>query len=76
MALGSFIGAGRSLGAAIRRVQRAEELGDESVWHRRDPDVQTVAGLGVSHKPVVESWYGQASERPLVETLFDVTSRP
>jgi hypothetical protein len=42
VALGSFIGAGRSLGTAIRRVQRAEE----------------------------------ASERPLVETLFDVTSRP
>ena len=32
MALGSFIGAGRSLDSALRRVQRAEELGYESVY--------------------------------------------
>ena len=32
MALGSFIGAGRSLDSAVRRVQRAEGLGYESVY--------------------------------------------
>jgi len=32
VALGSFIGAGRSLDAAVRRVVRAEELGYESVY--------------------------------------------
>ena len=32
MALGSFIGAGRSLDAAYARVERAEELGYESVY--------------------------------------------
>ena len=32
MGVGSFIGAGRSLDSAIRRVQRAEELGYESVY--------------------------------------------
>ena len=32
VALGSFIGAGRSLDSAVRRVQRAEELGYESVY--------------------------------------------
>ena len=113
MALGSFIGAGRSLDAAIRRVQRAEELGYESVWvtHIASRDSVTlltiyaanservrlgtgvipiyartpanmaqsfatldevsggraVAGLGVSHKPVVEGWYGQSIDKPLAE---------
>ncbi len=32
MALGSFIGAGRSLDSAVERVQRAERLGYESVY--------------------------------------------
>jgi 2-methylisocitrate lyase-like PEP mutase family enzyme len=32
LALGSFIGAGRSLDSAIRRAQLAEELGYESIY--------------------------------------------
>src|SRR5215210_2418797 len=28
---------------------------------------RAVAGLGVSHKPVVEGWYGQSIDRPLAE---------
>jgi len=113
VALGSFIGAGRSLDAAIRRVKRAEELGYESVWvthiagrdsitllttyaantervrlgtgvipiYARTPcnmaqsfatldefsGERGVAGLGVSHKPVVEGWYGQSIDKPLAE---------
>jgi F420-dependent oxidoreductase-like protein len=113
VALGSFIGAGRSLGSAIRRVQRAEQLGYESVYvthiggrdsvtlltvyaartervrlgtgvipiYARTPanmaqsfatldelsGGRAVAGLGVSHKPVVEGWYGQSIDRPLRE---------
>ena len=114
MALGSFIGAGRSLDSAVRRVQRAEELGYESVYvthiagrdsitlltdlrgehrarearHRSDPDLRadslrtwrsrsrrstsSRAGArsrasGVSHKPVVEGWYGQSIDKPLAE---------
>jgi F420-dependent oxidoreductase-like protein len=113
VALGSFIGAGRSLDSALRRVQRVEELGYESVYvtHIAGRDSVTlltayaartervrlgtgvipiyarapanmaqsfatldefsggraVAGLGVSHKPVVESWYGQSIDRPLAE---------
>lgn len=113
MALGSFIGAGRSLDSALRRVQRAEELGYESVYvthiagrdsvtlltayaastarvrlgtgvipiYARTPANMTqsfatldefsgrraVAGLGVSHKPVVESWYDQSIDKPLAE---------
>jgi F420-dependent oxidoreductase-like protein len=113
VALGSFIGAGRSLGSAIRRVQRTEELGYESVYvthiggrdsitlltvyaatservrlgtgvipiYARTPanmaqsfatldefsGGRAVAGLGVSHKPVVEGWYGQSIDKPLRE---------
>jgi len=113
LALGSFIGAGRSLETAIRRVGRAEELGYESVYvthiagrdsitlltvyaanservrlgtgvipiYCRTPanmaqsfatldefsGGRTVAGLGVSHKPVVEGWYGQSIDKPLAE---------
>ncbi len=113
MALGSFIGAGKSLDAAYARVERAEELGYESVYvtHVGARDSITlltayasrtsrvtlgtgvipiyartaanmaqsfatldevsggraVAGLGVSHKPVVEHWYGQSIDRPLAE---------
>jgi F420-dependent oxidoreductase-like protein len=113
VALGSVIGAGRSLGAAIRRVQRAEQLGYESVYvthiggrdsitlltvyaantervrlgtgvipiYARAPanmaqsfatldelaGGRAVAGLGVSHKPVVEGWYGQSIDKPLRE---------
>jgi alkanesulfonate monooxygenase SsuD/methylene tetrahydromethanopterin reductase-like flavin-dependent oxidoreductase (luciferase family) len=113
VALGSFIGAGRSLGYAIRRAQRAEQLDYESVYvthiagrdsitlltayaantefvtlgtgvipiYARTPanmaqsfatldelsGGRAVAGLGVSHKPVVESWYGQSIDKPLRE---------
>jgi alkanesulfonate monooxygenase SsuD/methylene tetrahydromethanopterin reductase-like flavin-dependent oxidoreductase (luciferase family) len=113
VALGSFIGAGRSLDPAIRRVKRAEELGYESVYvthiagrdsvtlltiyaartervrlgtgvipiYARTPanmaqsfatldessGGRAVAGLGVSHKPVVEGWYGQSIDKPLAE---------
>jgi F420-dependent oxidoreductase-like protein len=111
--LGSFIGAGRSLDSALRRVRLAEELGYESVYvthiaardsitlltayasetervrlgtgvipiYARTPanmaqsfatldDVsggRAVAGLGVSHKPVVEHWFAQSIDRPLRE---------
>ena len=113
MALGAFIGAGRSLDSALARVARAEELGYESVYvthiGARDSitlltayasrtsrvtlgtgvipiyartaanmaqsfatldDVsggRAIAGLGVSHKPVVEHWYGGSIDRPLAE---------
>lgn len=113
MALGSFIGAGRSLDSAVRRVVRAEELGYESVFvthiggrdsitllaayaaqtsriqlgtgvipiYARTPanmaqsfatldDIsggRAIAGLGVSHKPVVEHWYDQSIDKPLAE---------
>jgi alkanesulfonate monooxygenase SsuD/methylene tetrahydromethanopterin reductase-like flavin-dependent oxidoreductase (luciferase family) len=113
VALGSFIGAGRSLDSAVRRAKRAEELGYESVYvthiasresvtlltayaagtervklgtgvipiYARTPanmaqsfatldefsGGRTVAGLGVSHKPVVEGWYGQSIDKPLAE---------
>jgi alkanesulfonate monooxygenase SsuD/methylene tetrahydromethanopterin reductase-like flavin-dependent oxidoreductase (luciferase family) len=113
VALGSFIGVGRSLESAIRRVRSAEELGYESVWvtHIASRDSVTlltiyaanservrlgtgvipiyartpanmaqsfatldefsggraVAGLGVSHKPVVEGWYDQSIDKPLAE---------
>jgi F420-dependent oxidoreductase-like protein len=111
--LGAFIGAGRSLDPALRRVERAEELGYESVFvtHIAGRDCVTllagyaartsrvrlgtgvipiyartpanmaqsfatldelsggrgIAGLGVSHKPVVEHWYGQSIDKPLAE---------
>ena len=113
MALGSFIGAGRTLDSALRRVQLAEELGYESVYvthiagrdsitlltvyaaqtervrlgtgvipiYARTPanmaqsfatlddfsGGRAVAGLGVSHKPVVEHWFGQSIDKPLAE---------
>jgi alkanesulfonate monooxygenase SsuD/methylene tetrahydromethanopterin reductase-like flavin-dependent oxidoreductase (luciferase family) len=113
LALGSFIGAGRSLDSAVRRVVRAEELGYESVFvthiggrdsitllaayaaqtsriqlgtgvipiYARTPanmaqsfatldDIsggRAIAGLGVSHKPVVEHWYDQSIDKPLAE---------
>ncbi|MEA2366454.1 MAG: hypothetical protein QOI32_1966 [Thermoleophilaceae bacterium] len=113
MALGSFIGAGRSLDSALRRVQRVEELGYESVYvthiagrdsitlltayadrtervklgtgvipiYARTPanmaqsfatldeisGGRAIAGLGVSHKPVVEHWFGQSIDKPLEE---------
>ena len=114
MALGSFIGAGRSLDTAIQRAARAEELGYESVYvthiaardavttlmayasrterimlgtgvmpiYSRTPVAtaqsfatldefshgRAVIGLGVSHRPVVEAWYGQTIDKPLRET--------
>jgi F420-dependent oxidoreductase-like protein len=113
VALGSFIGAGRSLDTAVGRARRADELGYESVYvthigardsitllaayaaatervrlgtgvipiYARTPanmaqsfatldDIsggRAVVGLGVSHKPVVEHWYGQSIDRPLAE---------
>ena len=114
MALGSFIGAGRSLETAIQRAARAEELGYESVYvthiaardalttlmayasrterimlgtgvmpiYSRTPVAtaqsfatldefshgRAVIGLGVSHRAVVEAWYGQTIDKPLRET--------
>ena len=113
MALGTFIGAGRSLDSALARVERAEELGYESVFvthiagrdsitlltgyacrtsrvklgtgvipiYARTPcnmaqsfatldelsGGRAIAGLGVSHKPVVEHWFGQSIDKPLGE---------
>jgi alkanesulfonate monooxygenase SsuD/methylene tetrahydromethanopterin reductase-like flavin-dependent oxidoreductase (luciferase family) len=111
--LGSFIGAGRSLDSALRRVTRVEELAYESVFvthisgrdsitllagyaartsrvtlgtgviaiYARTPanmaqsfatldelsGGRAIAGLGVSHKPVVEHWFGQSIDKPLAE---------
>jgi alkanesulfonate monooxygenase SsuD/methylene tetrahydromethanopterin reductase-like flavin-dependent oxidoreductase (luciferase family) len=113
VALGSFIGAGRSLETAIQRAARAEQLGYESVYvthiagrdsvttlmayasrterirlgtgvmpiYSRTPvataqsfatldefsNGRALIGLGVSHRPVVESWFGQTLDRPLRE---------
>ncbi len=113
MGLGTFIGVGRSLEPALRRVARAEELGYESVFvthiagrdcitllagyaartsrvklgtgvipiYARTPanmaqsfatldelsGGRAIAGLGVSHKPVVEHWFGQSIDKPLAE---------
>jgi F420-dependent oxidoreductase-like protein len=113
LALGSFIGAGRSLDSALRRVRRAEQLGYESVYvthiaardsitlltayaaqtervrlgtgvipiYARSPanmaqsfatldefsGGRAVAGLGVSHKPIVEHWFGDSIDSPLDE---------
>ncbi len=113
MALGTFIGAGRSLDSALARVERAEQLGYESVFvthiagrdsitlltgyagrtsrvklgtgvipiYARTPcnmaqsfatldelsGGRAIAGLGVSHKPVVEHWFGQSIDKPLAE---------
>ena len=113
MGLGSFIGAGRSLDSALRRVTRVEELAYESVFvthisgrdsitllagyaartsrvtlgtgvipiYARTPanmaqsfatldelsGGRAIAGLGVSHKPVVEHWFGQSIDKPLAE---------
>jgi alkanesulfonate monooxygenase SsuD/methylene tetrahydromethanopterin reductase-like flavin-dependent oxidoreductase (luciferase family) len=111
--LGSFIGAGRSLDSALRRVTRVEELAYQSVFvthiSRRDSITllagyaartsrvtlgtgvipiyartpanmaqsfatldelsggRAIAGIGVSHKPVVEHWFGQSIDKPLAE---------
>jgi F420-dependent oxidoreductase-like protein len=113
VALGAFIGAGRSLDSALRRAERADELGYESVFvthiagrdsitlltgyasrtsrvklgtgvipiYARTPanmaqsfatldelaGGRAIAGLGVSHKPVVEHWFGQSIDKPLAE---------
>jgi alkanesulfonate monooxygenase SsuD/methylene tetrahydromethanopterin reductase-like flavin-dependent oxidoreductase (luciferase family) len=113
MAVGCFVSVGRSLDAAVRRVQLAEELGYESVYLThiagREPFIvltayalatsrirlgtgvtpiytrtpvnmaQTAAtlddvgggrhtlGIGVSHRPVVEGWYGQTIDKPVRE---------
>jgi alkanesulfonate monooxygenase SsuD/methylene tetrahydromethanopterin reductase-like flavin-dependent oxidoreductase (luciferase family) len=114
LALGSFIGVGRSLETALQRVELAERLGYEAVYvthiagrdsattlmayasrserirlgtgvmpiYSRTPVAtaqsfatldefsggRAVCGLGVSHRPVVESWYGQTIDKPLRET--------
>jgi alkanesulfonate monooxygenase SsuD/methylene tetrahydromethanopterin reductase-like flavin-dependent oxidoreductase (luciferase family) len=111
--LGAFIGVGRSLETALRRVELAERLGYESAYvthiagrdsvttlmayasrserlllgtgvtpiYGRTPVVtaqsfatldefsggRAIIGLGVSHRPVVEAWYGQTIEKPLSE---------
>ena len=114
MALGSFIGVGRSLETALQRVELAERLAYESVYvthiagrdsvttlmayasrserirlgtgvmpiYSRTPVAtaqsfatldefssgRAVCGLGVSHRPVVEAWYGETIDKPLRET--------
>ena len=114
MALGSFIGVGKSLETALQRVELAERLGYESVYlthiagrdsvttlmayasrserialgtgvmpiYSRTPVAtaqsfatldefsggRAICGLGVSHRPVVEAWYGQTIDKPLRET--------
>ena len=113
MALGSFIGAGRSLESAVQRSRKAEVLGYESAYvthiaardslttlmayasrterirlgtgvmpiYSRTPVAtaqsfatldefsggRAVVGLGVSHRPVVEGWYGQKIDKPVRE---------
>jgi F420-dependent oxidoreductase-like protein len=113
LALGAFIGVGRSLETALQRVELAERLGYESAYvthiagrdsitlltayasrstalklgtgvtpiYSRTPAAmaqsfatldefsggRAIAGLGVSHRPVVETWYGQQIGKPLRE---------
>jgi alkanesulfonate monooxygenase SsuD/methylene tetrahydromethanopterin reductase-like flavin-dependent oxidoreductase (luciferase family) len=113
VALGTFIGVGKSLETALQRVELAERLGYESAYvthiaardsitvlmayaarserlrvgtgvtpiYSRTPAAaaqsfatldefsggRTVAGVGCSHKPVVEGWYGQSIDKPLAE---------
>jgi alkanesulfonate monooxygenase SsuD/methylene tetrahydromethanopterin reductase-like flavin-dependent oxidoreductase (luciferase family) len=113
LALGAFIGVGRSLETALQRVELAERLGYEAAYvthiaardsitllmayasrsttlklgtgvtpiYSRTPVAmaqsfatldefsggRAIAGLGVSHRPAVEAWYGQAIDKPLKE---------
>jgi alkanesulfonate monooxygenase SsuD/methylene tetrahydromethanopterin reductase-like flavin-dependent oxidoreductase (luciferase family) len=113
VALGTFIGVGKSLETALQRVELAERLGYESAYvthiaardsitvlmayacrseklrlgtgvtpiYSRTPVIaaqsyatldefsggRAIAGLGVSHRPVVEAWYGQQIDKPLRE---------
>jgi F420-dependent oxidoreductase-like protein len=113
LGLGCFVSVGRSLDAALERVQLAESLGYEAVYvthiAARDPFTvltayaaaterirlgtgvtpiyartpvataqaaatideysggRMVLGLGVSHRPVVEGWYGQQIGKPVRE---------
>ncbi len=113
MALGTFIGVGKSLETALQRVELAERLGYESAFithiagrdsvttlmayaarssrltlgtgvmpiYSRTPAAtaqsfatldefsggRAICGLGVSHRPVVESWYDQTIDKPLRE---------
>jgi alkanesulfonate monooxygenase SsuD/methylene tetrahydromethanopterin reductase-like flavin-dependent oxidoreductase (luciferase family) len=113
VALGTFIGVGKSLETALQRVELAERLGYESAYvthiaardsitvlmayaarseklrlgtgvtplYSRTPAAaaqsyatldefsggRAIAGLGVSHRPVVEAWYGQQIDKPLRE---------
>jgi len=113
VALGTFIGVGKSLETALQRVELAERLGYESAYvthiaardsvtvlmayaarserlmlgtgvtpiYSRTPVAtaqsfatldefsggRAIIGLGVSHRPVVEAWYGQSIDKPLRE---------
>jgi alkanesulfonate monooxygenase SsuD/methylene tetrahydromethanopterin reductase-like flavin-dependent oxidoreductase (luciferase family) len=113
VALGTFIGVGRSLETALQRVELAERLGYESAYvthiaardsvttlmayasrserlrlgtgvtpiYSRTPVAtaqsfatldefsggRAIVGLGVSHRPVVEAWYGQQIDKPVRE---------
>jgi alkanesulfonate monooxygenase SsuD/methylene tetrahydromethanopterin reductase-like flavin-dependent oxidoreductase (luciferase family) len=113
VALGSFIGVGRSLETALQRVELAERIGYEAVYvthiaardsvttlmayasrsarvrlgtgvmpiYSRTPAAtaqsfatldefsggRAVCGLGISHRSVVEAWYGQTIDEPLGE---------
>jgi alkanesulfonate monooxygenase SsuD/methylene tetrahydromethanopterin reductase-like flavin-dependent oxidoreductase (luciferase family) len=113
VALGTFIGVGKSLETALQRVELAERLGYESAYvthiaardsittlmayasrserlrlgtgvtpiYSRTPAAaaqsyatldefsggRAIAGLGVSHRPAVEAWYGQQIDKPLRE---------
>jgi alkanesulfonate monooxygenase SsuD/methylene tetrahydromethanopterin reductase-like flavin-dependent oxidoreductase (luciferase family) len=113
VALGTFIGVGKSLETALQRVELAERLGYESAYvthiaardsvttlmayasrservrlgtgvmpiYSRTPAAtaqsfatldefsggRAIVGLGVSHRPVVEAWYGQRIDKPLRE---------
>jgi alkanesulfonate monooxygenase SsuD/methylene tetrahydromethanopterin reductase-like flavin-dependent oxidoreductase (luciferase family) len=113
VALGTFIGVGKSLETALQRVELAERLGYESAYvthiaardsitvlmayasrserlrlgtgvtpiYSRTPAAaaqsyatldefsggRAVAGLGVSHRPAVEAWYGQEIDKPMRE---------
>jgi hypothetical protein len=55
---------GAHLEVPVARVQRAEELGYDSVWSAASIDAMSgggrfIAGLGVSGPQIVEGWYGQ-----------------
>ena len=71
MALGTFIGAGRSLDSALARVERAEELGYESVFvtHIAGRDsITLLTGYACRTSRVkLGHWFGQSIDKPLAE---------